>query len=160
MDSGSETARLFVELAGVDLKNIRALRTLPVASILEAQAKLEMELLKRTSSGRPPEMSIQPVIDGHVLTLLPLEALRQGHAAVIPILIGTTGEESKMMTAPVGRLELSDEVLAVAIGKHVRDNYRQARAARGEQVSNYDVYGAVDTDYMFRIPASLLPKPR
>ncbi len=164
VETASETARLFAEIAGVDLHDIKALRALPVVSILEAQAKLEMELLNSMSQGRPPEMSFQPVIDGHLLTMLPLEAVRQGHAADISILIGTTGEESKLMTGMVGGLELSDEALAVACagrvtspediatGVHVRDTYRQARAARGEKASNHDVYVAVDTDYMFRIP--------
>ena len=136
VETASETARLFAEIAGVDLYDIQALRALPVSSILEAQAKLEMELLKNMSQGRPPSMSFQPVIDGHLLTMLPLEAVRQGHAADIPILIGTTGEESKLWIGMVGGLELSDEALAIACagrvtspediatGVQVRDTYR------------------------------------
>lgn len=168
LEAAGETARRFADLAGVAPDDLQALRGLPVASILEAQAALEQELLDGLSQGRPPEMPFRPVIDGHVLSMPPIEAVRAGHAADIPILIGTTGEESKLMTGMVGGLELSDEALAIACagrvtspediatGVRVRDTYRQARAARGEPASNHDVYVAVDTDYVFRIPADRL----
>ncbi len=165
LETVSATAERFAEFTGVNLNDIQALRSLPVATVLEAQRKLEAEMLSAMGQGQSSQMPFQPVNDGHFLTMLPLEAVRRGQAAEVSLLIGTTAEESKLITAMVGGIELSDDALAIAFagrltspediatGVQARDTYRKARAARGEGTSNHDLYVAVDTDYMFRIPA-------
>lgn len=78
-------------------------------------------------------------------------------------MIGTMGEELKLMIGMVGGLELFDEVLVIVCverviffedivtGVQVWDIYWQVRLVWGESASNHDVYVVVDIDYIFCI---------
>jgi para-nitrobenzyl esterase len=161
------TAERFAKICGVASGDVDGLRALSVEKVLAAQAEIEAALMETLRSRMPPSMGFQPVIDGHFLDALPLDAVRAGRSRDVSLLIGTTGEEAKLFTAMVGAAEkLSDADLvrafaarlgtdAAEAGRAV-ETYRRARRGRGEDASNPELYVAVDTDYMFRIPADRL----
>ncbi len=82
-DGAARMARAFLELAGFD--DPRVLLSLDPASLLAAQAKLQKSW--------PRKYPFRAVIDGTVLPDLPLSMIRDGRAAPVPLLIGTTRDE-------------------------------------------------------------------
>jgi len=82
-DGAALMARRFLELAG--LSDPRELLRLEGAALLAAQAKLP-----KSWSRKYP---FRAVIDGTVLPDLPLATIRDGRAAPVPLLIGTTRDE-------------------------------------------------------------------
>jgi len=82
-DGAARMARAFVELAGLD--DPRDLLSLDPASLLAAQAQLQKSWARK--------YPFRAVIDGSVLPDLPLSMIRDGRAAPVPLLIGTTRDE-------------------------------------------------------------------
>ncbi|MGC6330311.1 carboxylesterase/lipase family protein [Rhizorhabdus sp. FW153] len=82
-DGAARMARAFAELTGAS--DARDLLTLDGAALLAAQLKL----LK----GWPRKYPFRAVVDGSVLPDLPLSMIRDGRAAPVPLLIGTTRDE-------------------------------------------------------------------
>ncbi len=130
------------------------LQTMPVEKLLAAQQALIM----KSGDGVTPVM---PVVDGKVLPM-PLETIRAGSAAGVPVIIGTNRDEWRffdLMTPNFGKLTEDDLIKAVetrTAAKNVPeviDTYRDARARRGEPTTPSDISAAVNTDAMFRIPS-------
>ena len=162
-ETANATTARFLELTGCDAHDRPGLEALSVEQILAAQAVLEEALMESLASGEPLEMWAQPVVDRHFLAERPVDAIRNGSAPTVAVLIGTTAEESGLFVGMAqgpppddnslkdmfeSRLQGGPEVAADAIAA-----YRAARAANGEGTLNHDLYVAVDTDFMFRIPA-------
>jgi para-nitrobenzyl esterase len=114
----------------------------------------------RGSGGSAIQLPWQPVVDGVELPAPPLDAVRQGLSAHVPVLVGTTADEWNLFAiasgpvadegALVRRLERAaagrpgfpepDEVIATY------------RAGRPEATPN-ELFNAVCTDLVFRMPA-------
>jgi para-nitrobenzyl esterase len=149
---------LFDELG---VRDPARLRELPIEQLLAAQAKT---LLRRAreSSG----LAFAPVVDGGSLPEHPLAAVRAGAARDIALMTGTTRDECKLfrMGDPRARRELDEAGLHKRVGAllrghrksehagHVIETYRKAREGRAP-VEPHDLYDAIDTDQMFRVPA-------
>ncbi len=131
-----------------------ALLELDVAAILQAQQTVGTELL----SGGNMFLPFCPVVDGVVLTEQPLAAVRSGSAAGVDVMIGTTADEWNLFHVlrrePGG---MSDEQLRRRVARVVTDDradevidvYRTSRPG----ATNDDVFCAIGTDMVFRIPA-------
>ena len=93
---------------------------------------------------------------------MPNEVARRGSAKDIPVIIGTNLEEWKLfgMIRPDAS-KIDDTEMANRLGNYIpiedaRDlikAYREARQKRGEGAATVDIYSAINTDLMFRIPA-------
>ena len=101
-------------------------------------------------------MAFEPVVDGELLTDLPIRSLAAGAAADVDILAGTTTDEHRLFLVPSGVADATtDEALPVVAAMYGLDPatalaaYRAARpgASAGELLSD------VLTDWFFRIPA-------
>jgi para-nitrobenzyl esterase len=168
LDEAATTAQRFRALTGVDLSDLAALRSLPTEKILDAQAAIEADLNDALRAGLPPRMPFQPVIDGYFLESLPVESVDRGVNPGTSLLVGSTGEESKLFTAMAPGPEPDAGQLAAAFAARLGeradsaavqqtiDTYRRARSARGEPATHRELIEAVDTDFMFRIPADRL----
>jgi para-nitrobenzyl esterase len=124
------------------------------------------ELLKGTllPNGMPnPElgMAYQPVVDGVALPKPAIDLVTEGAAAEVAVMVGSTAEEWKlfsMMDAGIGTLDRSR--LAARIGRRmapqaaeaVIDAYEKARGARGESITPAEIFSAIETDRVFRVP--------
>jgi para-nitrobenzyl esterase len=126
---------------------------LPVDAILDAQAKAGPRLTEAAGMGLP----FSPVIDGVLLPQAPIDAIRQGSAADVALVAGTTEEEWKLFHlmeragGPMNRERLRGRV-ARAVGDRaddVIDIYR----AEAPDASIDDLWCAIATDWVFRIPA-------
>lgn len=132
------------------------LRHVPAARLVEATQRLASEA---PSDGGLP-LALLPVVDGGLLQRAPGDLIVEGLAASVPILLGTTRDECALFTAADHAApDLDDARVARRLvpqvgsaGRDIVDAYRHARLARGEAVTGRDLWSAVTTDYVFRLP--------
>ncbi|MFL6204291.1 MAG: carboxylesterase/lipase family protein [Acidimicrobiales bacterium] len=146
-------AALAEDLAGaVGASDVPALRDVPLADLLDAQARLEARV----------DRAFVPVIDGVTIPLArPLKTLAQGSAAGVPLLIGTNVDEWKLWAAadPHSR-DLDEDRLRARLDARfgadragdVIDALRAARADRGEPADAKDLFYAAESERTFRVP--------
>jgi carboxylesterase type B len=132
---------------------------------LPAQAFVDCQDGLQTGSRAELALPFRPTVDGATLPEQPEAAVARGVAAGIDLLIGTTSEEMRLFTA-LGRLtaEMGEEKLLHVVERaaSVRGVARDA----DEIVSIYrrrlveapadDVWVAIGTDLVFRVPAIAL----
>src|SRR5690606_28241516 len=107
-ERGTEIARLVLEELGI-AGDPAAIRTVSADALLDAQTKAAAK------QGRAGGPLYGPVIDGASLFQRPIDALREGFSAGVPVLIGTNRDETKLFAATTRREEISDEKLLQAI---------------------------------------------
>jgi para-nitrobenzyl esterase len=156
-------AEKLAELAHVRRGDADALLALTPEQLLAASARLS------PGPGVPgdptlPGMPMQPVIDGAVVPRRSIDSVAQGSAAGVPLLVGATSEEWKLFGGfDPSVMALTDEQLVARfeprLGAGTRaivDAYRKARTARGEPASARDLFLAIETDRIFRVPGIVL----
>jgi para-nitrobenzyl esterase len=157
-ETATRTAAAFLELLGLrPAEAARELRALPPAKLLDTQQQTMFKL--GTSLGLLP---FQPLVDGDFLPEPPLDAVRRGAASGVSLLTGTTRDEWKLFGMIETDLPTLDEAglvkkLAARIpgadaGALVA-GYRRAREARGASVAPSEIFLAIETDRIFRLPA-------
>ncbi|MCC6340430.1 MAG: carboxylesterase/lipase family protein [Acidimicrobiia bacterium] len=144
-----ETTSLVLDSAGV--ASARDLAELPTEAILAAQEKV----LARPMGdiGLP----FQPVLDGHVLPDNPLRAVRDGKRGNVPTLVGTTLDEMTLflvLDLRIGDLDGAAiaKMMESAFGSRAEESVGVYSGNRPEATPR-DVYTAIATDRVFRIPA-------
>jgi para-nitrobenzyl esterase len=154
-EANGVTYALLTELG---LRDPATLRSLPLPALLEAQQTVAHRVAM--AWGVP----FGPVIDGTLLTVHPLAAIRDG-AGVPDLLLGSNVAENDGFRLSDPRLRRLDPtgLLAAVAGvlkrtgsQHAEaliDAYRRARTARRERVDAPSIFDAILTDYTFRIPA-------
>ena len=146
--SATAVTQAFLDRLGIPDADRDALVAAEVDDILRAQGT---------------RMAIGPVIDGDTIPVPPLTAVRDGVAADIPLLIGSTRDEHKLYVSPrrdpIGDDELVRQVAAqlprraAARAPEVIETYRRSRESRGIPSDHHDIADAVATASRFRIPA-------
>ncbi len=159
LDTAVMVARQFLKIFDLGASDVAALRALTVEQLLPA----ELELRAKMSGEGVPRLTVTvPVIDGKTIPELPIEAIKRGAASSIPMLVGTCLEEWKLIGAIDLDLPKLDEAGLIRRcqnfipAEHVPgliEAYRSARAKRGATTSPADIYTAIQTDFMFRVPA-------
>lgn len=93
---------------------------------------------------------------------MPIEAIREGSAANIPVLVGSNLDEWTILSMPDQELPKLDEARLVRVCKHLMPAehvygliaaYRNARIKRDANTNPPAVFTAIQTDLMFRMPA-------
>lgn len=146
-ESSVKVTKLLFEKLGTH--DPAALMSLPHSAILKAQA----EIIDEARSGGMP---FAPTIDEALLPVRPIERIRAGYAAGIPILTGTTMEEWKLFTAarPKMRLMGADKL------RHYSTNLVGEDSAisllQAYEGSPFERWNAIMTDHTFAVPASRL----
>lgn len=139
------------ELGAAD-GDLAALRAAPVDAILAAQARAETAY-----AGAPIRMGFRPSVDGRSLPVRPIERIRDGLSADVPVLVGATRDEWKLFgLMDPEAFKLDDEALLRRVearvpghGAALVEAYRAARPG----ASPADLFFAIETDRLFRIPA-------
>jgi para-nitrobenzyl esterase len=166
LESGSNTvhsqerskkvAKRYLEVLNVPADDVEALKSLPTAEWLAA---LEEVAQPNPETGVMP---MQPVVDGDLLPELPLAGLANGRADGVPILIGSNLEEWKLMSGLDPDMAGLDEAGMVDRLSQSASNwdilkvikaYQHARVNRGVETSPREVFSAIQTDRIYRIPA-------
>lgn len=149
--------------AGLSTTSGDGLFALPLDELLAAQATVELAVQRGEGidAGIGPAagvLAFQPLIEGTRLPQPPLKAVRDGSAAGVPLVIGTTADEWNLFHIQLRRNgPLSDDRLRRRLGRivgrdrvdDVIDAYRAAHPTADPDA----VLCAVMTDRVFRIPA-------
>jgi para-nitrobenzyl esterase len=152
-------AEQFLKVLKLSGKDTDALRALPVERLLSADMELRVKMAGPGEMARVTVTS--PVIDGKVLPVLPLEAIRKGSAAHLPVLLGTNLDEWRlfgMMNPDFSKLDEVEMIKRLQFfipGEHAQgliSAYRDARTKRGAATGPFDLLAAVLSDLMFRMP--------
>ena len=159
--------------------SVADLRTVPLEKLQEAEMKSMMAAMAAAqaagagaggaaagaASGGGIGGGGGPVADGEVLPTAPIDVISAGELAGIPLLIGTTLDESALFGAmAAGRGgELDDAALAqrlaatiagreapADLGQRAAEIYRKVRESRGDDTSLTAISAAAQTDKMFR----------
>jgi para-nitrobenzyl esterase len=164
-EEAREVARTFFEELGGRPASHHALGRMRLERILRAQRATAKRL-----SSRQNLMAFLPAVDGDLIPEQPLEAVRRGAAAGIPLLIGTTLDEWKLFRIidqglfplrEADLLALFEEVLPDEFVQSpdpeiaLRD-FRAALASRGDRMSANDEWSAFQSARVFHFPASRL----
>jgi para-nitrobenzyl esterase len=136
-----------------------ALERVPADALVRAAGELSQISANNDDSG----LLLMPVVDGGLLPVAPEVAVATGSASEVPLLIGTTRDESAFFTVGNPALaQLDDAGLRrwtrrltpdPVESERVIATIRGARAARGEPVSPRDLWVAIATEFIFRLPS-------
>jgi para-nitrobenzyl esterase len=161
-EDGARMAHAVMKELGLADDDVSGLRAAPVDAVLAAQQKVLGELYD-PQRGLP----FQPVVDGRVLPRRPLDAIRDGLAAGVSILVGTNLEEWRIFGLGDAKLKTLDEAgLVQRVERTVPgaddtglrhahravETYRRAREARAP-AAPADLWLAIEGDRVFRVPA-------
>lgn len=160
LDRAVWLAEHFLDILGLGARDVDALRSLTVEQLLAAQ----QDLVTRVSGVNPEigGMPMQPVVDGKVLPMMPLDAIAGGSADGVPVLVGSTLEEWKLLGTmdpglgkldEAGLLRRCKRLIPLDDVQSLVEAYRSARAKRGASTTPSELFAAIQTDRVFRMPA-------
>jgi para-nitrobenzyl esterase len=143
-----QTARTFLHHAGV--KDIDGLRSLSTRDLLAAQ----VAVLRDNFLGGV--RAFGPVVDGNILPVPPLHAIRSGSAKNVAVLTGTTRDEARLWSLYDPNFgEKSPEAWNDWLRRMNAPDATALRAAYGlyrPQASSHDLTQAILGDVLFRLP--------
>lgn len=137
-------------MSSVGVRSVDALVDVPVESLLSAQRAV-------ATPAAASALPFRPVVDGVVVPVPPLDAVRAGAAADIPLLTGTTTDEWNLFAVmDVGSGSLDEARLLRRAARFAGDRARELvdlyRSSRPDATIG-DVWTAMVTDWFFRMPA-------
>jgi para-nitrobenzyl esterase len=159
-EQGERVAHAFAKELGAGPDDVRRLREAPAAAVLEAQVRAVTALW-----GDLRGLAFQPVQEERTLPRPPLDAVRAGAARGVELLVGTNLDEYKLYRPTDPKVESLDDAgllrrLARVVpgGEPVAERaiaaYRERRA--GAAASPTELWFAIETDRIFRVPAQRL----
>ncbi len=159
--SGDEAAARAEAVAahlGVPLTR-RGLEQVPADALVRAAGELGQVGSNNDDSG----LLLMPVVDGGLLSAPPDVAVATGSVSEVPLLIGTTRDESAFFTVGNPALaQLDEEGLRRWTRRLTSDpeeserlvaDITRVRRARGESVTPRDLWVAIATEFVFRLPS-------
>jgi para-nitrobenzyl esterase len=150
-------SRLATELGAASCDRA-ALEHVPATELVAATTELGK---RRPDPGLVP-LPFLPVVDGVFLPTHPLEAVADGAAAGVDLMVGTNRDELTLFGMGNPSLLAMDEAglerwmansLPDVPPAQVIESYREARRARSEATEVKDVWVAAGTDIVFRWPS-------
>ncbi len=163
LEAAERVAEALVKELGVDPRDARRLRELPVSALLEVQQRA----LRRVV-GELRGLPFQPVLDGVVLPEPPLAAVAAGAAAGVSLLVGTNLDEWRLFGLADPKLAGLDEAgllrrleralpgagtpAGASLARRAFEVYTEARRGR-LPLEPPELWLAFETDRVFRIPA-------
>jgi len=146
----------------------RIMKKLGASNADAMRALTAAQLLTGTllADGKTPDpefgMAYQPVIDAAMMPRASIEMVTDGASSDVAIMVGSTLEEWKLF-APMdpGMAKLDRTGVSARISRRMTPEhadglinaYEQARAARGSSAAPSEIFCALETDRIFRIPA-------
>ncbi|KAF5988804.1 carboxylesterase 2 [Fusarium bulbicola] len=147
------------EILGIEA-TFEAIKAISSDRILQAQVQLRDKLTTRPDPTFWGEVALSfipwaPTIDGDILPMHPIDAIRAGAAADIDLVVGSNTEETRLFLVPDGSIDrITEESLSAIAGVYGLppkglDAYRVLHpgATTGE------LFSAIQTDWFWRIPA-------
>jgi para-nitrobenzyl esterase len=154
-ESSSAVTAAVLSTLGLATPNVRQLREVPVEKLLAAQQQVSMQML---AMGGKHLLPFQPIVDGDTLPRHPLDAVREGSAVGVPLLIGSNRDEWNLFGFMDPELRQLDADKIAARVQQRLPHADGARLAAGYRASRPEadwsaLWLAIETDRVFRIPA-------
>jgi para-nitrobenzyl esterase len=137
----------------------KAWESVPTGQLVRAAAEVGQAAAHEADSG----LLFMPVVDGGLLSSAPEDQVASGSASDVPLLIGTTRDESSFFTVGNPVLNSLDEgglrrwtervTSAPDLAEDLIAQFRDARLSRGEAVTPRDLWVALATEFVFRLPS-------
>ncbi|GAA3178388.1 carboxylesterase family protein [Blastococcus jejuensis] len=168
-DAATRIGARLAEVLGVPPTRA-AIAEVPVERLLEAQARINAEVLTSPDPARwsaevvASTMPFHPVIDGEVVPAVPIDRIVAGAGADVDVLVGTNSDDWRMFVVLGGLMDsVTDEALAgpvevygsqsmAAFGLPAESALPAYRAAHPGGTAG-DLLAAVETDWWVRLPA-------
>lgn len=154
-ESSSAVTAAVLGSVGLATPNVRQLREAPVEKLLAAQQQVSLQML---AMGGRHLLPFQPVVDGNTIPRHPLDEVRAGCAAGVPLMVGTTRDEWRLfgfLDPEVRQLDARkiaarlQQRLPHADGAAIVAGYRASRPDEDWT----SLWLAIETDRVFRVPA-------
>jgi para-nitrobenzyl esterase len=156
VERANRTAQRVLSKLGVSADDAEAIRALPVAQLLTGVFGPD---------GKTPDrelgMAYQPVVDGTLVPRELIDMVAQGSAAGVAVMVGSNLEEWKLFSAMDPAAQNLDKAglaarMSKRLGAEFADSviaaYQSARATAGASISPPELYSAIETDRVFRMP--------
>ena len=136
---------------------------------LSPEALLKGTLLPNGMPNPELGMGYQPVVDGAVLPNAAIDLVAEGSTAGVAIMVGSTAEEWKLFASMDARIaDLDRKGLGARIGRRLAPEaadaliaaYEKARTGRGEPTTPAELFSAIESDRVFRIPGIRLAETK
>jgi para-nitrobenzyl esterase len=137
-----------------------AIAEVPVAKLYEAQVLLSADAFTVPDPVKWGEvaanlMPFEPVIDGDVVPVLPIQGIAAGASAGVDLMLGTNREEQRLFMVPNGAIDLIDDnILKMSVAAYqLPANALEVYTAARPGATPGELLAAISTDWFFRIPA-------
>jgi para-nitrobenzyl esterase len=160
LERAEKLGTIFLDILGIKPTEVNKLRSLTEQQLLNAQVEVMARAQgpKLAMGGLP----IKPVVDGDVIPELPIHAIAGGSADNVAVIIGTTLDEWKLFAVldrnlpnldEAGLLRRCQRLILSGDVSELIEAYRQARSQRNLPVTPAELYIAIQSDRVFRMPA-------
>ncbi|MFW9866769.1 MAG: carboxylesterase/lipase family protein [Candidatus Thorarchaeota archaeon] len=150
--------RIMAEL-GLKAFDVEGLKNVPTQKIVDVQTKMELEA---RAKGRTFPYGV--FVDGKTLPKHPLEAIRDGFASDLELIVGTNQDEAKLYTALTPPSNILDEEGLFkrthnmirffnqdeSVAQKVIETYKEARKDT-LPIEPQEILDAISTDFRFRV---------
>lgn len=167
-EDATKIAKVVLGALGIDPSKPEKLREVDAKDIVKAQRKGARETVA-VGPGKIPQMGMTliPVVDGEVLNKSPWEAIKEGRSKDVAVMTGTTLEEWRLfsqmaeLTAGMSGGDKPPKIDEAKLGQFVEaglpGHSKEAIALFGKDSESPEAtYTAIETDRMFRAPATRL----
>jgi para-nitrobenzyl esterase len=151
-DRSARVTRAFLGILGLESGNAAQLAEAPTETIFKTQSRLLIQTLRGRGGRKLGALPFQPAIDGTILPVRPIEAIRNGSANGIPVLTGTTREEWKLFTAADPRLRLMSARGLTERVTHIAHEFAPGFLDAYGDGSPFERFNAYMTDKNFTMP--------
>jgi para-nitrobenzyl esterase len=150
-EEAKSVAAAFAAAVGVDRPDTAHLRDVPVEAVLDAQDRVTLELVAKIGA-----MPFAPSVDGGLLDRDVRAGFEAGRGASIDLLLGTTRDELRLFPDPavatMDEARLRRRVARTMPHADPTAAIAAYRAALPGDVTSGEIWDAVRTDAMMRVP--------
>ena len=156
-DQASARAERMAAHLGIPMSR-QAWETVPAGELVRVAA----EVGRADAHGAESGLLFMPVVDDGLLSSNPEDHVASGSASDVPLLIGTTRDESSFFTVGDPVLSSLDEAglqrwaervtTTPDLAEDLITQFRKIRSSRGETVIPRDLWVALATEFVFRLP--------
>ena len=130
----------------------------PVDGLIAAQRQLSDDIALNPDPGRWREitanmMAFEPVVDGQLLPVRPIDGIAGGNGRHVDLLVGTNQDEHRLFLVPTGLADATDDATVQMVGGALGLDAPGLATYRTGAPRAGDALAAVLTDWFFRIPA-------
>src|SRR5271168_2718782 len=155
-DRSARVARALLEEMGLEAHETQKALDAPYSALIAAQ----ITLIAKTNAGKDARrlgaLPFQPTIDGALIPARPIQLLREGAGAAVPLLTGTTREEWRLFSAANPALRLMSAKSFTERVERMAGDHAPTMLAAYNEGSPYERFNALMTEKAFVVPAARL----